>query len=377
MIIGIPLETRKHEHRVAITPDIVKKAISLDCEVWVQKGAGVSAKFPDKAYLDAGAILGNAKQVFACPLVLKVRTPEPNEIKMMKPGTVVIGMLEPFNKSNIEAMAKQKIIAFSLEALPRSTRAQSMDVLSSQANIAGYKSALLGSHFYQRFMPMLMTAAGTIKAARVLVLGAGVAGLQAIATARRLGAVVEASDVRPSVKEQVTSLGAKFIDVPYETEEEKKIAAGDSGYASIMPTSWMKRQAALVAERAKEADIIITSALIPGHEPPVLLTENTIKKMKPGSVVVDLAAGLAKDGSGNCPLTIENEVSVKYEVTLVGYTNLPSMVSTDASSLYARNVFEFMKLILKEDGNLNFPNDDELVNACLLCSEGKTVEKEK
>jgi len=377
MIIGIPLEVRKHECRVAITPSIVKKAISLGCEVWVQKSAGLSAKFPDETYVDAGATIGSAKQIFGCPVVLKVRTPELNEIKMMKPGTVLIGMLEPFNRSNIEAMAKQKIIAFSLEALPRSTRAQSMDVLSSQANIAGYKSALLGSHFYQRFMPMLMTAAGTIKAARVLILGAGVAGLQAIATARRLGAVVEASDVRPSVKEQIISLGAKFIDVPYETEEEKNIAAGDSGYASVMPPSWIKRQADLVAERAIEADIVITSSLIPGREPPILLNENTIKKMKPGSVVVDLAAGLAKDGSGNCSLTIENEVSVKYEVTLVGYTNLPSMVSTDASSLYARNVFEFMKLILKEDGSLNFPSDDELVNTCLLCNEGNIVRKGK
>ena len=377
MIIGIPLEIRKHEYRVAITPDIVKKAISLGCEVRIQKNAGASAKFSDQSYVDAGATIVSAKQVFSCPLVLKVRAPEPSEIKMMKSGTVIIGMLEPFNKTNIEAMAKQKITAFSLEVLPRTTRAQSMDVLSSQANIAGYKSVLLASHFYQRFIPMLMTAAGTIKAARVLVLGAGVAGLQAIATAKRLGAVVEASDVRPSVKEQISSLGAKFIDVPYETEEEHKIAAGDSGYAAVMPASWMKRQAGLVAERAKESDIIITSALIPGREPPVLLSEDTIKKMKPGSVVVDLAAGLAKGGSGNCPLTIANEITVKHEVTLVGYTNLPSMVSTDASSLYARNVFEFMKLILNEDGNFNIPNDDELVSACLLCNEGKIVEEKR
>ena len=377
MIIGIPLEVSNHEYRVAMTPDIVKKVVDMGCEVWVQKGAGVLAKFPDQAYVEAGAILGTAKQIFSCPLVLKVRALKVNEIEMVKPGIVVIGMLEPFNQRNIEAMAKQRLTAFSLEALPRSTRAQSMDVLSSQANIAGYKSVLLGSHFYQRFMPMLMTAAGTVKAARVLVLGAGVAGLQAIATAKRLGAVVEASDVRPSVKEQVTSLGGKFIDVPYETEEEKRIAAGDSGYASIMPASWMKRQAKLVEERAKEADIIITSALIPGREPPVLLSEDCIKAMKPGSVVVDLAAGHARDGSGNCSLTVADEVTLQHEVTVVGYTNLPSLVSTDASSLYARNVFEFLKLILKEDRSFNLPSDDELVNACLLCSEGKIVRKEK
>ena len=373
MKIGIPLETHNHEQRVAITPDIVKKVVGLGCEVLIQKGAGLAAKFSDKVYVEAGASLSSAKQAFSCPLVLKVRAPQTNEVKMMKAGTKIIGMLEPFNKQNLEMMSKQKLTAFSLEALPRSTRAQSMDVLSSQANIAGYKSVLLGSHFYQRFMPMLMTAAGTIKAARVLVLGAGVAGLQAIATAKRLGAVVEASDVRPAVKEQVTSLGAKFIDVPYETEEERKIAAGDSGYASLMPASWMKRQAELVAKRAKEADIIITSALISGREPPILLRTETVKKMKSGSVIVDLAAGLGKGGSGNCPLTVANEVTVQHEVTLVGYTNLPSLVSTDASSLYARNVFEFMKLILKEDGNFNFPNDDELVNACLLCSEGIIV----
>ncbi len=373
MKVGIPLEVREFEHRVAITPDIVKKVVSLGCEVWVQQSAGDHANFSDDTYTAAGAHLGNAKQVFSCPLVLKVQAPEPYEIEMMKPGTAIVGMLEPFNTVNLQAMSKQGLIAFSLEALPRNTRAQSMDVLSSQANIAGYKSVLLASHFYQHFMPMLMTAAGTIKAARVLVLGAGVAGLQAIATAKRLGAVVEASDVRPSVKEQIASLGAKFINVPYETDEEMKIAAGELGYASAMPEAWMKRQADLVAERAQEADIIITSALIPGREPPILLNENTIKKMKHGSVIVDLAAGLGKGGAGNCPLTVANEVVLKHNVTLIGYTNLPSLVSTDASSLYARNVFEFIKLIIKEDGYSNFLNDDELVAACRLCSQGSVV----
>lgn len=374
MKIGIPLEISLHEKRVAITPEIVKKAVSLGCEVWVQKGAGESAHFSDAVYQDAGANLGTAKQSFACPLVLKVRAPEPKEIKMMASGTAIIGMLSPFNQSNVAAMAKQGLSAFSLEKLPRNTRAQSMDVLSSQANVAGYKSILLANQFYQRLMPMLMTAAGTIKAARVLVLGAGVAGLQAIATAKRLGAVVEASDVRPSVKEQITSLGAKFIDVPYETEEEKNIAAGKSGYASAMPAAWMARQAALVAQRAKEADMVITSALIPGRQPPILIDENTVKRMKSGAVIVDLAAGLGESGAGNCPLTVANEVVTVNGVTIVGYTNLPSLVSTDASSLYARNVFEFMKLLLKEDGTLLLPNDDELVQACLICHQGNVVE---
>jgi len=375
MRIGIPTEIREHEHRVAVTPETVKKMVKMGCEVLVEKGAGLGANITDAAFKEAGARLSTAKEVFACPLVLKVRTPEPKEIKAMKSGTVLIGMLEPFNQSNLQAMAKQGLTAFALEALPRNTRAQSMDVLSSQANIAGYKSVLLVSHFYQHFMPMLMTAAGTVKAARILVLGAGVAGLQAIATAKRLGAVVEASDVRPAVKEQIESLGAKFLDVPYETEEEAKIAAGEGGYAKPMPASWMKRQAALVAERAKESNIVITSALIPGRAPPILLHAETVAQMKPGSVVVDLAAGLGEKGSGNCPLTEANKVVVKHGVTLVGYTNLPSMVSADASSLYAKNVLEFMKLIVTPEGKFSLPSQDELVAACLLCDQGNITKK--
>ena len=366
MKIGIPTEIHEYEHRVAITPEIVKKITNLGCEVLVQKGAGLSADIMDAAYSEAGAKLVTAKEVFACQLVLKVRTPEPKEIKAMKAGTVIIGMLEPFNQISQKAMSQQGLIAFSLESLPRNTRAQSMDVLSSQANIAGYKSVLLASHYYRHFMPMLMTAAGTVKAARVLILGAGVAGLQAIATARRMGAVIEASDVRPAVKEQIESLGAKFLVVPYETEEEIKIAAGEAGYARAMPESWMKRQAELVAKRAKESDIIITSALIPGREPPNLLSAEVLQAMKPGSVVVDLAAGLGKNGSGNCSLTEANQVVVKHGVTLVGYTNLPSLVSADASSLYAKNVFEFLKLMITEDAKLDLSNGDELVNACLI-----------
>ncbi len=380
MKVGIPTEIREHEQRVAVTPETVKKMMGMGCEVVVEKGAGIGANITDAAYQQAGANLGLAKDVFACPLILKVRAPEPKEIKAMKSGTVLIGMLEPFNQTSLQAMAVQGLTAFALEALPRNTRAQSMDVLSSQANIAGYKSVLLASHFYQHFMPMLMTAAGTVKAARVLVLGAGVAGLQAIATAKRLGAVVEASDVRPAVKEQIESLGAKFLDVPYETEEEAKIAAGEGGYAKPMPAAWMMRQADLVAIRASESNIVITSALIPGRAPPVLLNAATVAQMKPGSVVIDLAAGLGEKGSGNCPLTEADKVVVKHGVTLVGYTNLPSMVSADASALYAKNVFEFMKLIVTLDGKFKLPssevsNKDELVAACLLCDQGKIVKK--
>jgi H+-translocating NAD(P) transhydrogenase subunit alpha len=375
MKVGVPTEIREYEYRVAATPETVKKMVKMGCEVIVQKGAGLGANFQDAAFIEAGASLGTAKEAFACSLVLKVRAPEPKEIKAMKAGAVLIGMLEPFNQVNLQVMAKQGLTAFALEALPRNTRAQSMDVLSSQANISGYKSVLLASHFYQHFMPMLMTAAGTVKAARVLVLGAGVAGLQAIATAKRLGAVVEASDVRPAVKEQIESLGAKFLEVSYETEEEAKIAAGEGGYAKPMPASWMKRQAELVATRALESNIIITSALIPGRSPPILLQAETVAKMKMGSVVVDLAAGLGENGSGNCPLTEANKVVIKHGVTIVGYTNLPSMVSADASSLYARNIFEFMKLLITPEGKLNYSNQDELVAACLLCAEGQINKK--
>jgi NAD(P) transhydrogenase subunit alpha len=220
---------------------------------------------------------------------------------------------------------------------------------------------------------MLMTAAGTVKAARVLILGAGVAGLQAIATAKRLGAVIEASDVRPAAKEQIESLGAKFVDVPYETEEEREIAQGVGGYARPMPASWMQRQAALVAERAKQADIVIATALIPGRKAPTLLHSETVSQMKPGSVVIDLAAGKGENGGGNCPLTEADKVVTKHGVKLVGYTNLASMVAADASALYARNLLDFMKLIIDKEAKLAIPTDDDIVTACLMCQSGQVL----
>ncbi len=377
MKIGIPAEIRDYECRVAATPETVKKMLGLDCQVLVQKGAGERASITDAAYQAAGAALVSAIEVYQADIILKVRAPEASEITAMPAGTVLIGLLEPFNQPQLQAIAAQGLTAFALEALPRNSRAQSMDVLSSQANVAGYKAVLLASHFYQRFMPMLMTSAGTVKAARVLVLGAGVAGLQAIATAKRLGAVVEASDVRPAVKEQIESLGAKFLDVPYETEEEKECATGVGGYARPMPATWMARQAALVAQRASEADIVISSALIPGREPPVLIQAETVAMMKPGSVIIDMAAGtsmiLGNTGAGNCPLTEANQVVVKHGVTIVGYTNLPSLVAADASAFYARNILEFLKLLISE-GKLNIPADDELVASSLICKDGKLTE---
>ena len=374
LIIGIPTEIKDHENRVAATPETVKKMLALGYQVIVQKGAGEHASITDSVYLAAGAELASAKEVYQANVILKVRAPEPNEISAMPAGTALIGLLEPYNQTQLQIIAQQGITAFALEALPRNSRAQSMDVLSSQANVAGYKAVLLASHFYQRFMPMLMTSAGTVKAARVLILGAGVAGLQAIATAKRLGAVVEASDVRPAVKEQIESLGAKFLDVPFETEEERDAAAGVGGYARPMPATWMARQAQLVALRASEADIVISSALIPGREPPVLIHAETVEKMKVGSVIIDMAAGTSITGAGNCPLTEANQVVVKHGVTIVGYTNLPSLVTADASAFYARNMLEFLKLLIL-DGKFNIPTDDELVTASLMCKDGKLIDK--
>jgi NAD(P) transhydrogenase subunit alpha len=375
MRIGVPLETRPGETRVAATPETVKKLISQGHSVIIQKDAGVRASQPDSAYEAVGASIGSAADAFSAEIVLKVRAPEAAELKQIKTGSVLIGMLDPFDNDNITAMAAQGVTAFSLEAAPRTTRAQSMDVLSSQANIAGYKAVMLATNEYQRFMPMLMTAAGTVKAARVLILGAGVAGLQAIATAKRLGAVIEASDVRPAAKEQIESLGGKFVDVPYETDEEREIAKGVGGYARPMPEAWMKRQAALVAERAQQADIVITTALIPGRKPPVLLHSDTVAKMKPGSIVIDIAAGRGDNGSGNCPLTQADKIVEVNGVKIVGYTNLASMVAADASALYARNLIDFMKLIVDQDAKLVIPTDDDIVTACLMCRDGQAVRK--
>jgi NAD(P) transhydrogenase subunit alpha len=373
MRIGVPLETKAGEFRVAATPETVKKYIAAGHSVLVEANAGVNASVPDSAYEAIGATIGSSAQAFDCEMVLKVRSPSEAELAQIKSGTVVIGMLDPFDNGMISAMANSGITAFALEAAPRTTRAQSMDVLSSQANIAGYKAVMMSANAYQRFMPMLMTAAGTVKAARVLILGAGVAGLQAIATAKRLGSVIEASDVRPAAKEQIESLGAKFVDVPFETEEEKEIAKGVGGYARPMPASWMQRQALLVAERAKQADIVITTALIPGRKAPMLLSAETVAQMKPGSVIVDLAAGKGENGSGNCPLTEADVTVVKHGVTIIGLSNLPAMVAADASALYARNILDFMKLIVTKEGALAIPTDDDIVTACLMCENGKVI----
>jgi NAD(P) transhydrogenase subunit alpha len=371
MRIGIPAETRQGETRVAATPETIKKLIAAGHKVTVQSGAGVAASLPDDTFAAVGAEIGTASAAFGCDVVLKVRAPSADERALMKSGTVVVGMLNPFDADGIAAMAAAGLSAFALEAVPRITRAQSMDVLSSQANIAGYKAVLMTANLYQRFLPMLMTAAGTVKAARVLIMGVGVAGLQAIATAKRLGAVIEASDVRPPVKEQVESLGAKFIDVPYETDEEREIAQGVGGYARPMPEAWMKRQAALVHERAKLADIIITTALIPGRKAPVLIGEETVKAMKPGSVILDMAV----EQGGNCELSELGKTVIKHGVQIIGEANLPALCAADASALYARNVLDFLKLIVDKDANLAIDQADEIIAATLVCHGGAVLRK--
>ncbi|PUE27648.1 NAD(P) transhydrogenase subunit alpha [Limnohabitans sp. JirII-29] len=376
MLIGVPVETTAGETRVAITPETAKKLMAQGHTVRIQSGAGVAASVTDVAYAAVGAELVDASTAWGCDLVLKVRGPSEAETSLIKAGSTVVGMLEPFNAQGLQRLAFAGATGFALEAAPRTTRAQSMDVLSSQANIAGYKAVMLAADKYQRFFPMLMTAAGTVKAARVVILGVGVAGLQAIATAKRLGAVIEATDVRPSVKEQVESLGAKFIDVPFETQEEKDAAEGVGGYARPMPASWLERQKVEVAKRVAQADVVITTALIPGRAAPVLVTEDMVKAMKPGSVIIDIAAGKGAQGTdGNCPLTEAGKTVIKHGVTLVGETNLPALVAADSSALYARNVLDFLKLIINKEGVLHIDLEDDIVAACLMTRDGAVVKK--
>jgi len=375
MKFGVPAETHAGETRVAATPETVKKLTAGGHHsVLVQSGAGNGANIPDDQFTTAGAsIVSSAADVYGqSEIVLKVRPPSDAELGQLRSGQVLIGLLNPHNKPAAEALAAKGVTAFAMELLPRISRAQSMDVLSSQANIGGYKAVLLAASAYQRLMPMLMTAAGTVKAARVVIMGVGVAGLQAIATAKRLGAVVEATDVRPETKEQVESLGAKFIEVPL-TGAEKELAKGQGGYAKEMGEDYRKRQATLVAERIKQADIVITTALIPGRPAPVLVTEDMVKSMRPGSVIVDMAV----EQGGNCPLSEKDKVVVKHGVHLIGYTNLPAMAAADASALYARNLLNFLGLMLDmKTGAFNLNRDDEVVAGSLLAIGGQLARKQ-
>ena len=371
MIIGIPRETRAGETRVAATPETVKKlAASGKHTLLVEAGAGAMSSIPDRDFEAAGAKMGSADQALGADIVLKVRGPTPEELPKLKRGAMLIGLLNPFDAAAVQSYASTGVSGYALEWLPRITRAQSMDVLSSQANIAGYKAVMIAANAYGRFMPMLMTAAGTVKAARVLILGVGVAGLQAIATAKRLGAVIEASDVRPSVKDQVESLGAKWVDVPYANDEERKIAEGVGGYARPMPPEWMARQAEVIHERCKNVDILITTALIPGCPAPKLIKAQTVAAMKPGAVIVDLAV----EQGGNVEGSELDKIVAKNGVKIVGFGNLPARVATDASALYARNVINFLALSLNaKTGEFAVPKDDEIIKATLICENGAVV----
>ncbi|MGH8616394.1 MAG: Re/Si-specific NAD(P)(+) transhydrogenase subunit alpha [Burkholderiales bacterium] len=375
MKIGIPAETRAGETRVAATPETVKKLMTGGKHVvLVQAGAGVAASIPDAQFAEAGAtIAATAAEIYQqAEIILKVRAPEAAELAQMKSGQVLLGLLNPFNAEGLAALAHAEITAFAMESLPRISRAQSMDVLSSQANIAGYKAVIMAADLYQKFMPMLMTAAGTVKAARVLILGVGVAGLQAIATAKRLGAIVEASDVRPPVKEQVESLGAKFMDVPYLTDEEREIAKGEGGYAKPMPADWMRRQGELVHQRATQSDIVITTALIPGRPAPRLIKAATVEAMKPGSVIVDMAV----EQGGNVEGSELDKIALKNGVRIVGIPNLAALVAADASALFARNLLNFLALIVDpKTGVLNVNREDEVVAGTLVTINGDLVKK--
>jgi H+-translocating NAD(P) transhydrogenase subunit alpha len=367
MKVAVIAETDADEPRVAATPETVKKMVALGASVAVQAGAGVKSGVLDGDYTAAGATIA-ADPVNDADIVLQVRRPEGPELSRLKKGAIVIGIMDPYgNESALRAMAEAGVVAFALELLPRITRAQVMDVLSSQANLAGYRAVIDAAAEFGRALPMMMTAAGTVPATRVFVMGAGVAGLQAIATARRLGAIVTATDVRPAAKEQVESLGAKFIAVE---DEEFKAAETAGGYAKEMSKEYQAKQAALVAEHIKKQDIVITTALIPGRPAPRLISKDMVASMRPGSVVVDLAVERGGNVEGVSPDRVTDVNGVK----IVGYRNVPGRLAATASSLYAKNVFAFLELLIdKKSKALTVNWDDEIIKATALTRDGAVV----
>lgn len=366
MLIGVPREVVPGERRVALVPESVAKFVKAGTNVIVERGAGDSAAFPDAAYEKAGATIADAAGVFArADLIAKVARPTTDELRRMRAGQALVAFLAPLgDPASVDAYAKAGITALSMDAIPRTTRAQSMDALSSQANIAGYKAVLLAAAVSPRFFPMLTTAAGTIRPQRAFILGAGVAGLQAIATARRLGALVSAFDTRPVVKEQVMSLGATFVELDMGEVD----GAGAGGYANALSADQETRQQEKLAEYMAGIDIVFTTASVPGRKAPVLVTEAAVRGMKPGSVIVDLAA----EGGGNCELTQAGKIVERHGVTIVGTTNLPSTMPTDASTLYSRNVFALLALVVK-DGAFAPNYEDEIVAGTTLTRDGTIV----
>ncbi len=378
MKIAIPKERRPYEKRVAATPETTKKYVSMGFEVVVESDAGILSRFTDAAYKNAGAkIVDDLSALYDnADVVLKVQRPllkeegDLDELSLLNQSTVLICLLSPFNApESLPKYAQANVTAMALEFVPRITRAQSMDVLSSQSNLAGYRAVLDAAYEYGRVMPMMMTAAGTVAPARVMVLGAGVAGLQAIATAKRLGAIVSATDVRPAAKEQVESLGGKFVMVDSEETREAETAGG---YAKEMSDDFKRKQAELVAETLKKQDIVICTALIPGRKAPTLVTKAMVESMREGSVIVDLAV----EQGGNCEYAQAGEVVDVDGVSVVGHLNVPSRLASDASALYAKNVFNYLKLSVDEDGDeasLTIPWDDEIIQASALTRDGTVV----
>ena len=369
MKLAVLKETATGETRVAATPESVKKLVALGHEVVIATGAGDPAGFLDVAYETEGAkiVADAATAQSSADVILRVRGPSEAEASELPEGATIIALFDPFNAANTLAAAnKRKATTLAMEFTPRITRAQSMGALSSQSNLAGYRAVMEGATIYGRAMPMMMTAAGTVAPAKVFIMGAGVAGLQAIATARRLGAVVTATDVRPAAKEQVASLGAKFIAVE---DEEFKAAETAGGYAKQMSPEYQAKQAELTAKHIAKQDIVVTTALIPGRAAPVLVSEDMVKTMRPGSVVVDMAVSQG----GNCPLSKDNEIVDIGGVKIAGFSNLPARLPADSSSLYAKNLLNFLPLITAEDGSLNLETDDEIVTAMILTKGGETV----
>ena len=370
MKISVLRERRSGETRVAATPETVKKLVASGHSVTIESDAGKTAGFLDSAYEEAGASIAKdvAAAVQGADIVFKVRGPEEGEIAALPDGAALIALMEPFamDPKVIAGLNAKKIASLSMEFTPRITRAQSMDALSSQSNLSGYRAVIEGAQIYGRAMPMMMTAAGTVAPAKVFVMGAGVAGLQAIATARRLGGVVTATDVRPAAKEQVASLGAKFIAVE---DDEFKAAETAGGYAKQMSPEYQAKQAELTASHIAKQDIVVTTALIPGRAAPVLITEEMVKSMKPGSVIVDMAVAQG----GNCPLSEPDEIVDVGGVKVAGFSNLPARLPADSSSLYSKNLLAFLPLVTAEDGSLNLDTDDEVVVAMLLTRNGDTV----
>jgi H+-translocating NAD(P) transhydrogenase subunit alpha len=366
VIISIPKEIFPGENRVACVPDVASKLIKAGYEVQIEKNAGLSAGFKDEQYEKAGAkILENADQLYSnADVVLKVQKPSENEFKKIKKGTLLVSFIYALHYPELaRTCAQNGIDLIAMEMVPRTTLAQKMDALSSQANLAGYKSVLLAANHLGKIFPLMMTAAGTISPARVVIMGAGVAGLQALGTAKRLGAVVEVSDIRPAVKEEVQSLGGKFIEV--ETTENMQ---DEGGYAKEASEEFLKKQKELIFKHITEADIVITTALVPGRKAPVLVTEEMVKNMKPGSVVLDMAV----EFGGNCEISEAGKIVKKYDVTIIGEPNLPSLVPTHASEMYSKNILSLIQHIGKE-GKIELKLEDEIVKGCLLTRNGEVI----